>query len=187
MASPQYYIFRQISTKQVLGSLTPNLTKDALRQIKDVTLRPPYIRRDLWAPLVVVCNNTPKILHHTHTIFCNHGPLEPTASELKQLREKTRAQRKVLRADEIAFKIEHLCRIYIYLEAKFGREAMPPLKLFWEREAFKDLVKEKGLEWPSFVSHDKLVLRKGITIKNPECLPRAAALMPEITGQQSTM
>ncbi|KAJ1976268.1 hypothetical protein H4R34_004042 [Dimargaris verticillata] len=160
------------------------MPKTALRQIKDITLRPPYIRRDLWAPLVVVCNNTPETLHHTHTIFCNPGTAEPTASELKELRGKTQAQRKALRCDEIASKVEHLCRIYIYLEAKLGREAMPPLKLFWEREAFKDLVKEKGLEWPSFVSHDKLVLRKGITIKTPECLPHSTPLTLGTTSQQ---
>ncbi|KAJ1963998.1 hypothetical protein IWQ62_003056 [Dispira parvispora] len=167
MSLVNYYLFRHMNTKQVVGSLTPELTHRTFKQITDITTRPSRIRLDLWRPLVVSTNNTPEFRQRTHLMFIQ--PIERTLSE--ELLRMQRKARKVLLMDSLEHKVEHLCRIYMYLEAKYGKESMPQIKLFWDQEGLKDSVVAKGIQWPSFVSHDKLSLDRGRFILNPECQP----------------
>ncbi|KAJ1658358.1 hypothetical protein IWQ61_002384 [Dispira simplex] len=180
MSLVNYYLFRHINTKQVVGSLTPELTQRTFKQITDITTRPSRIRLDLWRPLLVATNNTSEFRQRTHLMFIQ--PIERTLSE--ELLRMRRKARKVLLMDNLENKVEHLCRIYMYLEAKHGKENMPQIKLFWDQEGLKDSVVAKGIQWPSFVSHDKLNLDRGRFILNPGCLP--ADLAQSINGYKPT-
>ncbi|KAJ1985000.1 hypothetical protein H4R33_004193 [Dimargaris cristalligena] len=172
--SLNYYLFRQIQNKQVLGSMTPRLEGKLLKQIKDIKLRPAHLRHDLWTPFLVASQNSPEFLSWTHTFF-SHPIEKPLPAELLK---ESRVKRRPFLLDDVTLKVERLCRIYHYLEAKHGRDRMPDVKLYWEQEALQDCIQAKGLEWPDFVSHERLWLRRSRYIQNPELVPPPAPELP---------
>ncbi|KAJ1930631.1 hypothetical protein IWQ60_000139 [Tieghemiomyces parasiticus] len=174
MSSSAYYMFRNLGTKQVVGSVSPTRS---LKQIKEVALRPPHIREDLWTPFVVAGNLTPDLALRTHLLFARI-PKKELTPELLALSKRERIP-KIM--NQIEDRVTDLCRIYMYLEAKLGREAMPEVKLYWEQEALRNCVEKHGLAWPTFMSHRKLDLIRGRHIANPELV---TAITPELPTEK---
>ncbi|RKP07688.1 hypothetical protein THASP1DRAFT_30504 [Thamnocephalis sphaerospora] len=168
MSAIGIYLFRHVRTSQILVSWKRTLTPKHLEQIQNVTQRPPRLRKDLWKPLVAAVgleDQTARGLCQSILRVPATGPSDPEAF-MKQPK-KTRALQELDQTDD---KVAALCKVLAHWQAKGkgrGREA-PPVALYWDRLAYKDIPAERGLAWPDFVSHHALELRRGRLITNEE-------------------
>ncbi|KAJ1922248.1 hypothetical protein H4219_000110 [Mycoemilia scoparia] len=172
--TPILYLFRNIKTSQVLVSTQRNLIKDQnriLRQITDVTVRPPRIRPDLWNPMVVATGFPSSTESQTlQTVLAQtSAPLkQPTEEEIKKHMLLPISKRKIIDMDMIESKIAHLCRALIYFKHTDSPIVKNDINLYWERPEYRDILNGSNLLWPEFVQHKQLELVRGNIICNPE-------------------
>ncbi|KAJ2721793.1 hypothetical protein GGI07_003727 [Coemansia sp. Benny D115] len=170
------YLFRNIRTKQVLASTENSLlTKPKLvkAQIHDPTLRPTVIRPDHWTPLVVASGfETEKAQHDAFTLISQPGhPLVPkTKEEIRDYQLTKNKHKRLIDLDTTERQIAQLARTLVYMDgAKSG--SIPhgsKIQLYWENKEWISKVEEAGLQWPQWVEHRDLELKRGNIIVNPE-------------------
>ncbi|RIB29088.1 hypothetical protein C2G38_2156335 [Gigaspora rosea] len=168
----QFFIYANINTKQVLLTIGRNLKSRYLKQIKDVKLRPHKIRRDFWKPIIAVTGfSSYGSVTATHNAIRDKLDTYPKPPNYKQI---ARNIRQIEDMDQIDKSVCNLC----YALNKLGLKGMEnnetsKIKIFWEREALKDVpAKKAGLEWPKFVMHKKLFLDRGRLMINNEFGPK---------------
>ncbi|CAG8476863.1 7769_t:CDS:2 [Paraglomus occultum] len=138
-----------------------------LRQIKDVTMRPPRIRKDHWTPLAVVVGfknkSTPMSVSNLIQDYIAKHPRPPFPTTMSKRERKVEEQKQIeptLTALGWAMN-EAMRRQYESCENI--------IKIFWERESLKDIPKLKAdIDWPSNIEHSRLVLERGRFVKNFE-------------------
>src|SRR6185312_3139326 len=138
-----------------------------LRQIKDVTMRPPRIRKDHWTPLAVVTGfknkSTPMSVSNLIQDYIAKHPRPPFPTTTSKRVRKIEEQKQIeptLTALGWAMN-EAMHRHYE------SRENI--IKIFWERESLKDIPKLKAdIDWPNNIEHSQLILERGRFVKNFE-------------------
>ncbi|KAJ1734657.1 hypothetical protein LPJ61_000962 [Coemansia biformis] len=180
--SRSIYWFRNIRTRQVLASTEesvlarPNLVKSQIR----VNLRPVALRPDHWRPMVVATGlETEKALLDTFTLVTQPGhPLVPLTAEQRQAYTLMRNRdKRLVDKDMIERQLAQLARTLVYMDAVKSASipAAGRLRLLWEDDAWVRKIEDAGLQWPQWVDHGILELKRGNIILNEELRAASAA------------
>ncbi|RKP25305.1 hypothetical protein SYNPS1DRAFT_28958 [Syncephalis pseudoplumigaleata] len=170
------YLYRNVITSQVLVSPTRSLSPKHLEQIKNVTQRPPRLRKDHWKPLVAVIGLDGRVSTSLCNAVLNVPPSVPE-DPAAYLRQPKRL-RVVQERNQVNDKIASLCHVLSQWQAnraaRGATDAPPAVSLYWERLALKDIVKEADMAWPDYVTHHPLELNRGRNILNEDIVKRAS-------------
>ncbi|CAI2166284.1 17373_t:CDS:2 [Funneliformis geosporum] len=159
---------RHVQTSQVLVTVGRVIQSKYLRQIKDVTLRPHKLRKDHWTPFVAISGfSSYGSVMTTSNIILRKLQNRPKSSEYYKTEKRLRIHEDM---NLVEPSVLALCQSLRQLEARdMESKQNSILKIYWERMAMVDLPKEKnGMEWPKFVQHDKLELKRGRLFLNKE-------------------
>ncbi|KAJ2818723.1 hypothetical protein GGI24_005012 [Coemansia furcata] len=144
-------------------------------QITNPVLRPTVIRPDHWTPLVVATGfESEQAQADVFTLAAQPGhPLTPkTAQEKREHALLTLRNKRLAEMDMVERQIAQLARSLVYMDS-VGSKAIPQtesqkIKLFWEDKDWIQKVEAAGLQWPQWVEHDVLEMKRGNVIANPE-------------------
>ncbi|KAJ2779524.1 hypothetical protein H4R18_003960 [Coemansia javaensis] len=173
--SRSIYWFRNIRTKQVLASTEPSVLarpKLVRGQIRP-NLRPAALRPDHWRPLVVATGfETEKAQVNTFTLASQPGhPLAvPTAEERARYTLLRNKHKRLVDMDMVERQVAQLARTLVYMDT-VRSESIPAagrIRLLWEDDAWIGRVRDAGLEWPQWVEHGALELKRGSIFLNDE-------------------
>ncbi|KAJ1647117.1 hypothetical protein J3B02_006249 [Coemansia erecta] len=170
------YLFRNIRTKQVLATTEKSLLsrpKLIKGQIPDPTLRPKAIRPDHWTPLVVATGFESEVSQNKiYLLASNPGhPLVPkTFKEKREYVLMRNKNKRLVDLDTTEKQVAQLARTFVYLDS-MKSDAIPAnnkVKLLWQDKEWVKKVEDAGLQWPSWIEHGELDLKRGNIILNPE-------------------
>ncbi|KAF9930072.1 hypothetical protein FBU30_000909 [Linnemannia zychae] len=162
------YLFRHIQTSQVLVSLKSSVEKQSLKQITDVTRRPPHVRPDHWHPLVAIQGFArPQDALSFHNSLRDHQ-LNLTSAKTADPAHMTQPRR--LRAPQEMNQVDStLVKMVELLNARPKKEVIG-LTILWERDAVRKSILEKeeegALKLVDGVQHGELVIKRGRDIIN---------------------
>ncbi|KAJ2557149.1 hypothetical protein EV175_001520 [Coemansia sp. RSA 1933] len=175
------YLYRHIRTRQVLVSTEksvlarPNLLKSQIKQNQ----RPPRIRPDHWTPLVAALGFKDKreqVNAFMLASMAGHPLVPQTAQAQRELALKPTKIQRLAEMDMVERQVAQLARTLVYMDAlgenndggEEGQQQREDIVLLWEDGSWIERVENAGLRWPSWVVHDRLDLRRGSIIMNPE-------------------
>ncbi|RKP14420.1 hypothetical protein BJ684DRAFT_19172 [Piptocephalis cylindrospora] len=164
------YFYRNIRTQQVIINLSEGLRDDSLRnQLPDPTTRPPSIRKDLWRPMVVAMGLEESVARGLRQAILEM-PVEKRRDP--EYLKKPIVRRRVLEQDMVKTRVEQLRHVLTRLEGRrvLQSKPAPEVRLFWDDPQYQG--EESEGTWPSSVTHDALVLKRGRMIQN-EAIIRA--------------
>ncbi|CAG8460554.1 2614_t:CDS:2 [Funneliformis caledonium] len=159
---------RHVQTSQVLVTVGRIIQSKYLRQIKDAALRPHKLRKDHWTPFVAISGfSSYGSVMTTSNIILRKLQNRPKSSEYYKMEKRLRIHEDM---NLVESSVLALCQSLRQLEAReMESKQNSLLKIYWERMAMVDLPKEqKGMEWPIFVQHEKLELKRGRLFLNEE-------------------
>ncbi|KAJ2666605.1 hypothetical protein IW148_000832 [Coemansia sp. RSA 1199] len=169
------YWFRNIRTKQVFATMqrsvlaNPRLIKG---QIPTSQL-PSTIRPDHWTPFVVAHGfDSQRSQMDTFTLATQPGhPLKPLSKqELAEYKLLPNTEKRNREMDMQERQVAQLARTLVYLDQTKSK-AVPSsnnIRLLWEDDAWVGKIEEAGLQWPKWVEHGELEVRRGNIIVNQE-------------------
>ncbi|KAI8051257.1 hypothetical protein BDF22DRAFT_744870 [Syncephalis plumigaleata] len=170
------YLYRNVITSQVLVSPSRSLSSKHLEQIKNVTQRPPRLRKDHWKPMVAAIGLDSEVAHGLCSAIVNVPPSAPKDPAAYLLQPKR--LRVVQERDQVNDKIASLCHVLSRWQtsrvARGNTDSPPPVTLYWERLALKDVIEEHNMTWPDYVTHHELQLNRGRNIINEDIVKRPA-------------
>src|SRR4051812_11567899 len=145
------------------------LKRKNLKQIEDAALRPHKIRKDHWTPFIAISGfPSYSSIMTTNNILLNKIRSRPKSPEYYKTEKRLRIHEDM---DLVETSVLGLCQSLQQLVARdmVSDEKNNLLKIYWERIAMIDLPKEKlGLDWPKFVQHKKLDLKRDRLFMNDE-------------------
>ncbi|KAG0288162.1 hypothetical protein BGZ96_008031 [Linnemannia gamsii] len=163
------YLFRHIQTSQVLVSLKSSVEKQSLKQIADVTRRPPHVRPDHWHPLVAIQGfSRPQDALSFHNSLRDHQlnlhaakVADPT--HIAQPR-RLRAPQEMNQVDSTLCKMVELLNAQPQVVANQGKG----IHILWERDGVRKQILEMEGVKPLLegVEHGELVVKRGRDIVN---------------------
>jgi hypothetical protein len=140
-----------------------------LNQIKDAALRPPKLRKDHWTPFVAVSGfSSYSSIMTANNLLSHNIQNRPKSPEYYKTEKRLRVHED---KDLVETSVLGLCKSLRQLEVRDmeSEKKNSLLKIYWERIIMMDLPKEKlGLDWPKFVQHEKLELKRGRLFMNDE-------------------
>ncbi|GBB98735.1 hypothetical protein RclHR1_03300015 [Rhizophagus clarus] len=162
----QLFLYRNVITSQVLVTIGRAIQRKDLKQIKDAALRPQKIRKDHWTPFIAISGfPSYSSIMSTNDILLNKIQNRPKSPEYYKTEKRLRVHEDM---DLVETSVLGLCQS-LQLRKMVSEEKNDLLKIYWERKAMIDLPKEKlGLDWPKFVQHEKLELRRDRLFMNDE-------------------
>ncbi|KAJ2809089.1 hypothetical protein H4R20_000393 [Coemansia guatemalensis] len=169
------YWYRNIRTKQVLVSTEnsvlarPALVKGQIRP----NLRPSVLRPDHWKPALVADGFDTQRAHDNIFTMASqpgHPLVSPSAADIKKYTLLPNTRKRLVDMDMLEGKIAQLARIFVYMDAM--KSASIPeknaIRLFWEDRSWIEAVEAAGLNWPEWVQHCDLEVKRGSIIINKE-------------------
>ncbi|KAJ2340646.1 hypothetical protein IWW50_006668 [Coemansia erecta] len=169
------YWFRNIRTKQVFATMERSVLANP-RLIKGqipVSQLPSKIRPDHWTPLVVA-HGFESDRSHTDVFTLATQPGHPLAAQTQEQKDKYRLLPNVVKRkqdmDMIERQIAQMARTMVYLDKTESKAVSKdsPVTLFWEDDEWVGKVEEAGLQWPEWIRHGRLELKRGNIILNQE-------------------
>ncbi|CAB4374221.1 unnamed protein product [Rhizophagus irregularis] len=164
----QLFLYRNVKTSQVLVTIGRHIQGKNLKQI-DEALRPFKLRKDHWTPFIAISGFTSySLVMATNNILLNKIQNRPKSPEYYKMEKRLRIHKDM---DLVETSVLGLCQSLQQLVVRkmISEEENNLLKIYWERMAMMDLPKEKlGLDWPKFVQHEKLELKRDRLFMNDE-------------------
>ncbi|RIA84251.1 hypothetical protein C1645_423233 [Glomus cerebriforme] len=165
----QLFLYKNVQTSQVLVTIGRVIQNQYLKQIKDAALRPHKLRKDHWSPFIAISGFTSySSIITTNNILLDKIQNRPKPQEYYKTEKRIRIHEDM---DSIETSVLGLCQSLQQLEMRGmeSEEKNSLLKIYWERMAMINLPKEKlGLNWPKFVQHEKLELKRSRLFMNDE-------------------
>lgn len=155
------FFYRHLQTSQVLVDFTTGLRdRSLIKQIPDITQRPNYLRKDLWRPFLIACNIRPEVCRGIRQAILQQAiQPPPTTNYLRNpVKLRKRLERDMIESRLFQF-AESLKKIGDR-RVQLGKE-MGPVELWWEWFGWKEKFEAAGHEWPEFVTHKLLLLKRG--------------------------
>ncbi|KAF9933914.1 hypothetical protein BGZ67_004056 [Mortierella alpina] len=162
------YLFRHIQTSQVLVSLKNSVEKQSLKQITDVTRRPPHVRPDHWHPLVAIQGfSRPQDALSFHNSLRDHQlnlhSAKVADKEHMTQPRRLRAPQEMDQIDSTLVKMVELLNTHPTIKASQGKG----LHILWERDGVrKHILEKEGLSLLEGIEHGDLVIKRGRDIAN---------------------
>jgi hypothetical protein len=145
------------------------MKKKNLKQINDEALRSKKIRKDHWTPFVAISGfPSYNSILTTNNILLNKIRNRPKSPEYYNTEKRLRIHEDM---DLVETSVLGLCQSLqqLVVRGMVSEEKNNLLKIYWERTAMINLPKEKlGLDWPKFVQHEKLKLKRDRLFLNDE-------------------
>ncbi|KAJ1796407.1 hypothetical protein LPJ59_003770 [Coemansia sp. RSA 2399] len=171
------YLYRHIRTKQVLVSTEqsvlarPHLLKSQIKPNQ----RPARIRPDHWTPLVAALGFKDKRAQENAFMLASmagHPLVAQSAQAQRETVLKPNKEKRLADMDMVERQVAQLARTFMYMDAVKSNtgegEEQADINLLWEDSSWVARIEEAGLQWPRWVVHGHLDLKRGNIIMNPE-------------------